>query len=656
MQGAAVIIGLPFLVGVVAAQLVHDVSRRLQKHGGNTSCPAGTTASYAGDTLAFRFQPDGITRDNGGSLVWNAAVPNGLAFVENRTIVNGSSVPDEMTDHELYRDFRVASPHVVSTSAGAPSGLLFSSLPAPAPHIAMYANQTMAFGAKHTFFAVVTPTAGKPVMVETILAFRGGAYTLGCFAWYIGWMTLPSSSQRVFIADTWGVSGFQGPVLETLKTQILIARSHYGVDAAGRSGPVVELATVSMSSSSELVEPVYMSTMYGNGLKEYNFEQTETFDLDFRDPSTDGLHAVGAGYAQLGNSALLYASIFQLQGTVHHLELHSNTLSDAHVADVVRQLRYTLSNATSPPACTACPKGTRDHDNDPTTPCEPCAAGTFSALIAMTECNGTCALGSTILSTGATSSAACSQCVAGQYGGIDVNARAMCWPCKAGRASTQLGATSNSSCARCAAGRFSALASATCQPSGCTDHWADNFNPFAVIDEGMCVYTCSTVRTRAGSGIGDPGGCVLHDPTVGWRRFTHNNTVLTGGSLSTIPSHESWVVQGRPRDGSTNHVSLPQAYPMRLEFKGGGNLTVRYILRAGGTRGFSFFQVSANDGKAVITLAHVVVADSNNVGQHTGPASGFEGADIRFSDATFSHNIGPPVSYCVVCFPLVSPD
>lgn len=230
---------------------------------------------------------------------------------------------------------------------------------------------------------------------------------------------------------------------------------------------------------------------------------------------------------------------------MHHLELHSATLRDAHVVDVVHKIRHAMGSAAAHATCHPCPPGTRDRDHDPATPCEPCGPSTFSALVARTECNGTCAIGSTILSSGATSNAACSECTAGRYGSTMESAHAICQPCAAGRASTQLGATSSSTCMACASGRYSASGSTSCEPSGCTDQWADNFSPSAIVDEGTCTYTCSTLRNRAGSGAGDPGGCLLHSVELGWQRYTHNGAALTGGSLATVPSGESWVIQGR---------------------------------------------------------------------------------------------------------------
>ena len=169
------------------------------------ACPPGTVAAYADESLAFRFRAaDGITRDSSGSLEWIAASPLGLAFVMNRTVVNGSSEAMETQDGGGHFTVPQAEPTINIASDGSPSGLEFKHFPPPlGPSMLMFANRTVAIGAKHTFFAVLTPAAGKPLLVEAIIGFRPYGYETGLFAWYIGNMRSASSDQRTFLADTW---------------------------------------------------------------------------------------------------------------------------------------------------------------------------------------------------------------------------------------------------------------------------------------------------------------------------------------------------------------------------------------------------------------------------------------------------------------------
>ena len=62
-----------------------------------------------------------------------------------------------------------------------------------------------------------------------------------------------------------------------------------------------------------------------------------------------------------------------------------------------------------------------------------------------------------------------------------------------------------------------------------------------------------------------------------FRRYAPNDTLLGLGYNTTIPSGENWVMQGRPRAGSTLAVPLRQLYPSTGKHSGGGNFTLRYI-------------------------------------------------------------------------------
>ena len=498
---------------------------------GSGTCPAGTTSSYADEGLAFRFRAADITRDSAGSLVWGAAAPYGMAFVMNRTIVPNTHEFMEMAkDPWGWFAPPVVEPAVVARNMSKVPGLLFT--PKAGAAMVMYANRTVAIGANHTFFAVLTPSPGIIRLAETIIGFRpgvGGKGGKGCFAWYAGYIGSGGSSQRVLSADTFSSCGFAGPAVHPDVLQVLIARSHYGVNAKSVNGPVVELSVVDISPNStsfrgqDRAKVSWAGRMYGDGLKEYTVEQsrnkerrTEKFELDYRDGPTDGDHVLAAGYMALGNMLPAMGNLFQYRGTVHHLELHYRTLTDEHVADVVQKLRHTLvPSAAAFPACSDCAAGMHDGDRDAATMCRPCGRGTFSSKAKSTNCMGTCSVGSTILSTGATSRAACSRCTEGQFGAI-VHGRAVCKQCEPGRASTAIGATTGSTCANCAAGKFSAPGGTACERSGCTDEWADNFSPSAIVDEGTCKYSCSRIYELASASGLNSGGCVMHDPRRSW--------------------------------------------------------------------------------------------------------------------------------------------
>ena len=612
------------------------------------TCPDGTTTPYADEALAFRFQADGITRDGDGSLVWNAAAPGELAFVMNRTIVSGSTNPAETQDPALFPANKPWIEPTVAMTGGAPSGLQFSpSAGCPNPCLAgLFANQSVAFGAAHTFFAVLTPAPGTPNLVETIVQFSPGAFEEGLVAWYVG-NAWTNPDERTFFLDTWGGHGFNGPVVQHSVRQLLVARSHYGADATGGLGPVAEFAVLDLSSPAATPRAIVWSgAMYGKGLIQYDFEQTARYDHDFRDPAVDGKRVAGAGYMILGMSATAYASYHQYRGAIHHLELHSATLSTAHVADIVVKLRHAVAGGAPLSACHNCPPGAQDSDGEPATPCEPCGRGTFSAQAAQTECTGTCAVGNTVRSLGATSNAACSRCVPGQYGSV-ASEIAVCQPCEAGRASTAVGATSGASCSACSPGKFSVSGSVGCKPSGCTDEWGENYKASAQVDEGACVYTCSRLRERTGADANTPGGCCIYEVGLGWRRYAFNNAPLPGGAIAEVPYGESWVIQGRPLAGSTREAPLHSAYVAKtLEFKAvagapeGSLTTVRYTAHShnqagAGGDGAALMSLASGAVLQPVRLAHVVVADNIQTSQ---PALLIDTPDFHASDVVFIRN------------------
>jgi hypothetical protein len=321
-----------------------------------------------------------------------------------------------------------------------------------------------------------------------------------------------------------------------------------------------------------------------------------------------------------------------MQGAVHHLELHAAALTDAHVADVVRQLQHVNLGLPPIPACVDCSAGMQDSDVNPATPCEPCGVATVSSQTGTTECTGTCPVGATILFSGATSSSACSQCTVGRYGSIE-DGVATCQQCEAGRASTQLGATSVSSCASCTPGRFSAPGSTDCDPGGCMDEWADNYSPSAIVDDGACDYTCSQVRELAGFGASDPGGCFFSSE-LGWQRYAHNGTALVGGYLDMHPE-ESWVVQGRPLPGSTSTSPMFVPYPTSLRMTSAA-VAVRCAVHSMGEwivdrQHSNPFMVEYCN----FQLEHATVADNFVT---TGDVVHFVGGISHMSDALVLHN------------------
>eukprot|EP01046_Picozoa_sp_COSAG06_P014948 COSAG06_NODE_942_length_11372_cov_34.771120_3_plen_921_part_00 len=605
-------------------------------------CPTGTVKTYADEALAFRFRADGITQDAGGLPVWNAATPSNLSFTMTNSVAQAFHDGDALYLDETWMDaldVPVVAPSIATAEGGLPSGLVFSYFPDPGPAVVMYSDRTVALGAKHTIFFAFTSTAGDMLGAETLLCFL----SVQSAQWQIGTGFSPEGSRGSLTVLNFPESGFVGPAIPPERPLIIIARSKYGTTTGGFDGPIAEMVVMDVSSST--LE--WTSSLYAQGLNGYEDEAADlSFDFDFRDPGLDGGHAVGAGHMVLGNWLPLWHFWCQLRGTVHHLELHSDALTSAQVAVVVRNIQHTVDPSGSPvvPACEDCEAGKRDHDSDPVTACEPCGRGTFSAQSAVTQCVGTCIVGTTIFSIGETSSEACSHCTAGLYGAVE-DSVAVCRSCEPGTASTQLGASSSATCISCAPGTFSAPGSASCAVSGCMDSWADNYNPAAVVDEGTCTHTCSRLRQRAGMGADIPGGCILYDSVAGyWQRFAHDDSALLGQTVSPdsqelqyqIPIGESWVVQGRARAGSTSAVPLYTAKFPPTRVDGGGYFTIRHAEFNGREGGFS----SINDDEtSVLRFAHVAITD--NTRPDGGGFLAFDivfGTNTSFSDSIVSRN------------------
>jgi hypothetical protein len=110
-------------------------ARKLQ-----SACAPGTTASYAGETLAFRFRSEDISTDANG-LRWNAVVPPGLAFTMVRP-------PDPVADATggWYSGENSANMTEPSTSAppGVAEGIHFESDSGATYDQMMVSNQKVA--------------------------------------------------------------------------------------------------------------------------------------------------------------------------------------------------------------------------------------------------------------------------------------------------------------------------------------------------------------------------------------------------------------------------------------------------------------------------------------------------------------------------------
>eukprot|EP01046_Picozoa_sp_COSAG06_P050461 COSAG06_NODE_7997_length_2307_cov_2.380435_1_plen_458_part_10 len=98
--------------------------------------------------------------------------------------------------------------------------------------------------------------------------------------------------------------------------------------------------------------------------------------------------------------------------------------------------------------CIGCPAGTYDDDSDPSTPCAPCTAGTYSGEVGATQCTMCPQMVGTYTPAGSNS---CVGCVVGRYDS-DPDPSTPCAPCAASTYSDVDGATS---CATCSNGAWS---------------------------------------------------------------------------------------------------------------------------------------------------------------------------------------------------------
>ena len=439
----------------------------------------------------------------------------------------------------------------------------------------MFANAKVAIGVAHTMFWVIT---AEPAALWGMFGFfRPGNGVAGGTGW--GFATAEGDQDGASFAGGFGGS-FTGPGLQIGVPQIVISRSRKGHNSLGTEGPVVDFAVVDASMFE--LELEWSSRLNRAGPTAYNLPiaPDDTFTFDFRDPSVDGNHAVGAGYMMLGHFYPDANAYCQFRGVMHGFELHSTTLRSQQVLDVVRSIGNAIAPDSAPPivACDACAAGTQDNDQRADTACEFCELGRFVDVAGATNCTGLCPTGSTIHTVGAESSETCTQCVAGQFGPIeDGESGLICARCDPGKSLATAGASSELACVQCQPGMFSASGAAACERSGCTDEAADGFDTEAIVDDGSCTYTCAHLRMRS-SVTQSEGGCVIFDTDQGWHRYASNGSALTNGPqmIYDIPAGESWVIQGRPLAGSSFAQPAYTEYNGRLNCDN-ANMTVRYV-------------------------------------------------------------------------------
>jgi hypothetical protein len=354
---------------------------------------------------------------------------------------------------------------------------------------------------------------------------------------------------------------------------------------------------------------VWVSALINSGLADYtarrdsNEEIMEEFDYDWRDPNVDKGVTLGGGYMTLGIWTHAIHGLLNYGGGIHHLELHHKTLGDDDVSAVIETLLPIVEPEAKVHPCQDCAVGMADLDEDPTSECEPCGVGTFNNFLATTTCVGRCPIGSTGVSVGSVSIEDCVRCKAGSYGIINTESVPQCVMCAAGQVADTIGATSSAICSPCRSGTFSAPGSTTCYLSGCTDPWADNYDPSAIVDEGECVYTCAKLLARTGAV--NNGGCMIHNngtwsehnpygPMLSVTRkqsvydeFSQLWKVDPNISFSVVTDEvwnniymfddgEDWVIQGHPQPGSTMKFPLYVGNPHRVTLIE-ANVTLRYV-------------------------------------------------------------------------------
>jgi predicted outer membrane repeat protein len=400
--------------------------------------------------------------------------------------------------------------------------------------------------------------------------------------------------------------------------------------------------------------PTWSSTLVAGGIEAYNQngDLSEDFDLDWRDPAVDGGKAFAAGYMQLGHWTAQYGQFFQFNGVVHALELHTSTLSDRHTIDVVGALRtWMLPGTPPPPVCEDCTPGYADHDINPTTACEECQIGRYSNATRATACTSTCTTGATLSHAGSASDSGCTPCLAGAFGKV-VNGTAVCSLCAPGTFSTTVGANDESACAACPLGRFSGTGWYHCQPSGCLDEWASNYDSEALVDSGECTYSCPNLWEKVSHGASH-GGCLIFQGGT-WERRAPNGSAIVGpipdDSIADDQAMfrevvgETWIVQGHHLAGATreapvyvelasNGAELYVAAPVSSDES---RLTLRYVALQDHVEhhGHMYQTVVSKGDGAHLALDHVAIQRNimTSGGITTGLGGGFTWESMACTD------------------------
>jgi hypothetical protein len=294
------------------------------------------------DGPAIRFRSDDIVRHASGEISsWPAVAPGGLEFAmtvpADPGVEYGAAPAQPMYNEE----------GTYSEDGSGGEGLAGAKFDRESTDMAMYSNWKVAIGAHNTFFALVTPDSNA-LAFGSIIGFRPDE-ALGTFAWVIGSFAGCPHVPCLFV-DDWRPSGYRGEWVEAGVTQLVIVRSR-----KEDTRPASEFAMV-RGGTDTVAELTWTSTMFSDGLEEYDDVVDETFDLDLRDPVIDGLHCFAAGYMILGNWQ--NRGDMQFRGTIHHIELYPTTLSNAQVSTTVAEIygaHPALQGATFPWVHGDCP-------------------------------------------------------------------------------------------------------------------------------------------------------------------------------------------------------------------------------------------------------------------------------------------------------------
>lgn len=543
------------------------------------ACPAGTTSAYNDESLAFRFRADGLSYVEDGTVVWNAEEPAGLAFTQVKPV----GTHGESWAHFPVNHTRVPLSLSIDTRPDLVAGVHFNN---PDDQHIMFANRRLVFGGQNTFFAVVTPMEGLGTQ-SAILGFRPGE-NVGTIAFQIHHTVGPpvqlAGGGYPMMVDNFGYSGYVGPSVRLNATQILIYRTRLRRNKDGEVSAASDMAVLSAENPQASPQLEWLGMLLNAGLDDnYNIGYSTTsgttplgqpqpvveYDYDYRAP-IDGTRAFGAGYMLLGSWYEQFPTFGGFGGVIHAIELHSATLSERQVLDVVERLISATDPSAQIRSCHPCAVGQFDHDSNASTVCEPCGVGRFSNEVGALECSGTCPLGSTVLSAGATTSSNCTDCDVGKYGATQPDLQtSICSTCPVGTFSTETRAFSSSTCRPCANGQFSVEGASACHRSGCMDEWAANYDPHAVVDEGACIYECPALLARANMSAAT-GQCLINGLDGRWQRFSATGVQViedfpveeAGTGLDSLSLQFSGLdltavaIQGRPLPG--HMADVPQ--------------------------------------------------------------------------------------------------